>query len=599
MTDFPPSENARLIRHAPRKLQHPLDWAAENIDYSRAPCYDTPFKGRFDPGIFPFWRDPLSWSIDPNIREIVVRKCSRAGGSETFLLTRLRWGIVNRPEPSLYMGADVESVKSFMEDRVKRGMDLAELTQALYRQARITEHAIRFPAMDFRIKWARQKSAYKQDGYALIECDEFSTWPAFAADMIRKRADMYEFHHILFISSPDPARKGNPETDPIIVLESETDRCQWFMDDPGKKGASFFWQFGGADVGYGLKWPQAARRGDEWDLDQVRRETVYITPGGYTITNDERIDISASGRWTPTAMAKRDDVRGITITAPMIPTASGDFGELAARFLSAKYRLRIDGTKEERQHNPIRVYFAEYWAEAHREEQMQVSDDTLSHCEGEYGWKQISVQPDSNYGVACTVDVQKYHLWWLGRVWEVRKSGAISSHLLDYGNSATFTDLDSSLAELEPRFVGIDIGYQLRQSEVADYCAEYTDQMHPRDSAVLALRGSDTLTKSIMDMVVNDAYEGRRMTGQNLYCEITWSVDVFRSWLLELLDSDGEKWTVPKGIGMDKKGMEYLRQVTSTRKADGIWIPPKHGHDHLFDCETMQLVIARHDRLIQ
>jgi hypothetical protein len=598
MLSLTPYRREWLAGHAARPILHPLDWATANIDYSRCPSYDTPYRGAFDASLFPFWRQPLADSVDPNVREVVVKKCSRAGGSESFLLTRLRWAIANRPVPSAYYGADIESVESFMENRVKRGMELAPDLLRAFRAARVTEHNIRFPAMDFVCKWARMKSAYKQDGYDDIYADEVSTWPGFAADMLRKRADMYPFHHIMFISSPDPARKGNPETDPIVVLYEETDKRQWFMPDPDAAGKRFSWLFGGPDTAYGLKWPKDAKHDDEWDLDRVRKEAVYVTPSGTTITNDQRADLVAAGQWEPTSKASRDDTRGYNVVAPMIPTAAGDFGELAARFISAKYRLRDDGTAEDRQHNPIRVYFAEYWAEAFREEQVQIKDNALQDRKADYKLKSVYVQEDSQTGIYCTCDVQKFHLWWLARVWGIRKSGTSWSGLLDFGNVAGFTDLDAKLAEFSPALTGIDIGYQLRASEVGDYVAGYTDQGSPRDGRVFALRGSDALQKAVTEIAIRDTLEGRRAGGQMLFPEITFAVDVFRTWLMDFMGGNGE-WFVPNDIGELKDGVEYLRQVTSTKKIDGVWVPPKHGQDHLFDCETMQLVLARHDQLIR
>lgn len=598
MLDSSPIRADWLAGHEWAPPLHPLDWAAANIDYSRAPAYDTPYKGPFDAGLFPFWREPLAASVDPDIREVVVRKCSRAGGSETFLLTRLRWGICCRPETAAYYGADIASVERFMENRVKRGMDLCPALHGLYRMARTTEHEIRFPAMDIVAKWARQKSAFKQDGYALILADEVSTWPAFAADMLRKRADMYPFHHILFISSPDPARKGNPDSDPIIVLYVATDQQQWMLPDPNGTGARFAWQFGSLETAWGLKWPADARNDDEWDLDRVRREARYVTPAGTTITNDMRTDLNAAGEWQPTRKPDRDDVRGYRVTAPMIPTAAGDFGELAARFLSAKYRLREDGTAEERQHNPIRVYFAEHWAEAWREEQVQVSDNALRDRRQAYNLKEVYIQEDSQSGIYCTVDVQKYHLWWLARVWGLRKSGESWSALLDVGNVASFTDLDARLAEFSPAMVGVDIGYANRATEVGTYVADYTDQGDPLHGRVFALRGSDSLVKAVTDIQVRDVYEGRRSSGQWLYPEVTFASDVFRTWLVDMMEGAAE-WFVPDDIGDTKEGHEYLRQVTSTRKVDGVWLPPRHGQDHLWDCEVMQLVLARQDQLIR
>jgi len=489
-----------------------------------------------------------------------------------------------------YYGADMVSVETFMEDRIKRGMGLAPELRRMLGDARATEHSIRFNTMDLRAKWARQKSAFKQDGYALILADEVSTWPSFAADMLRKRADMYPFHHILFISSPDPARKGNPDQDPICVLYEETDKCAWMMPDPAAPGKEFCWQFSG------LRWPEHAKHGDEWDLDMVRAEAHYVTPHGTVISNDQRQAITATGRWVSTAKSSRDDVRGIKVVAPMIPTSSGDFGELAARFLSAKYRLRPEGTAEERLHNPIRVYFAEYWAEAYREEQVQVHDATLAACVRDYDWGQVPCD-GGQFGIFVTVDVQKFHLWWLARAWHI-DGDEVHSYLIDYGNAASMHDLDDAVGQYNPALVGIDIGYALRQSEVADWCASYTDNVAPRDARVIALRGSEKMQKSIIDMQIRDALEGRRAAGgTELYAELTWNTDVFRDWLIEYMET-GDSWHVPREIANTKQGLEYIRQATTTSKVDGEWVGPKHRQDHLFDCEAMQMVLARYDQLI-
>lgn len=577
--------------------EHPLEWAAGAIDYKRAESYDTPYKGPFDPDLLPFWRQPLSDSVDDNIREVVVNKCSRAGGSENFLLTRLRYGIAIRPEATMYITADVEGAERFMEDRIKRGMLLAAQLEEAYKSARITEHAIRFQAMDLRIMWSRNKGAFKQDGYELILADEVSTWPAFAADMLRKRADMYPFHHILFISSPDPARKGDPNQDPIVVLYADTDKRKWMMPDPGGKG-TFFYRFGDGK-GDGIIIPKDAKRGDEWDLDAVRAKTYYKTPSGAHVLNNEREDLMRAGRWVATAKGHRDDVTGYHVAAPMIPTRAGDFGELAARFLAAKYHLTDTGSKQQKEHSPLRVYFAEYWAEAHREEQMTITENALVDREQDYEAGTVFVDKEgAAYGVALTVDVQKFHLWYVARAWSVSGEN-VSSSLVEWGTLPSFAALHDKTSEINPSVMGIDIGYALRASEVGDFCAEHSDQANIRDARIFALRGNDQQTKNIIDQQVRDALEGRAANGQRLFVELMWQTDVFRTWLIEMMAGLGKvPWYVCKGLQDTREGQEYIRQVTSTRKVDGIWIPPKHGQDHMFDCEVMQLVLARSDGLI-
>jgi hypothetical protein len=590
--------SARLL---PPSTATPWQWAADNVDFRRVPSYDTGFKGPYDADLMPFWKEPVEATTALDVREVVVCKCSRAGGTENLILNRLRYAVAVAPESCMYVTDSVENAESFQKNRIERGLELAEACVERMRNCERTEHWLRFPAMDLRVSWCRAKATYKQDGWPLIFGDEVSTWPGFAPDMLRKRADMYPFHHIVFLSSPDPTRRGNPEDDPIVTLYADTDRRQWFMPDPGKPVTSFSFRFGGPDETDGIKWPEECRNGDAWDLEAVRQSAHYVTPAGTVIQNAEREALMRSGQWRPTATAKRGDVRGYRVVAPMIPTAAGDFGELAARFLAAKHHLRDDATKEDRARNSVRVYFAEYWGEAFREEQIQPADNTLVDRTAEYGLKNVhlSLGDGAQYGVMLTVDVQKYHLWWDARIWEMAGT-KVATSLLDFGTVPTFADLDRVARECNARMMGLDIQYRNRASEVADYCAEYTNQDDPKSATVLALMGSDSLTTAVTNLTVRDALEGRSRSGRALYCEMSWAVDVFRTWMIELLNGVGGcEWTIPAKLTDTREGADYVRQVTSTRKIDGVWVAPRDGQDHLWDCECMQLVLARYDGLIR
>ena len=599
--------DAELVKDlvSPRAECRVWEWCRDNVDFRRAPNYDTGYKEPFDPDLMPFWKEPSEMVFSALVREVYVDKCSRAGGSEHLFLNPMRFKVAERPESAMYVTDGIEDAEDFLKDRVIRGFKTVPACWRMYQQAnKSTEHKLRFPSMDLAVSWCNAKRTYKQDGWPFIFGDEVSTWKSFAIDQLRKRADMYPFYHLVLISSPDPTRKGNPENDPILVMYRDSDQRRWYMPDPGKKGKVFTFGFGGQDTEHGIKWPASAKHGDEWDLDEVRSKAYYVTEHGTKITNDHREDLMRAGAWQATAPAKRGDTVGYKIVAPMIPTHSGDFGELAARFLAAKLHLNADGTKEERKHNAIRVYFAEYWAEAHREKELSVIDDTLKHREADYARKEINVPKGCSHGVLFTADVQKYHLWWLARVWSVSdKTGDVSSSLLDHGNVAGFVDLDDRIKSVEAGGVGIDIGYQGRASEVMDYCAEFTDQTgkaaRALQTAVYALRGSDVMTKAVTDIQIRDAFEGRKGSGDARYVEILWNVDVFRTWLIQMMEGERVPWWVYQNIGAHKDGQEYLKQVTSTKKIDGVWVPPKHGQDHYWDCECMQLVLARCDKLIR
>jgi phage terminase large subunit GpA-like protein len=561
-------------------------WASENVDYSRAENYDTPYAGRFDPELMPFWKQPLEDLQNKDIREVAILKSSRAGFSENLILTDLRYTIARVPEPTIYITGAMELAKGFLDRRVCRGMSLANETRKEFRSAKTVSTDIQFPKMDFRATWASSDTATKQDGWARIYCDEVSLWPEFGVDAVRRRAAAYPFHHIAYGGSLDPTRKGSPDEDPMLKLYEESDKNEWYM--PDGQGGKFKFTMDG------IKWPDDCKDGDSWDLERVEKEAYFETPAGIKITESERMEVVRKGWWE--SGSEKSIRKGYKIVAPMIPFADCSFGNIAKRFLSAKYRMNLSGNRHERQKNTLRTFFAEYFAEAHREGKQEVSSEGLEEVQGDYEIGNIWVPEKLTTGVFVTVDVQKTHLWWLARTWayNVEKNQSYSS-LLQCGNSATFADLDDTIGQFEPSLVGIDIGYALRQSEVADYCAGYTTG-NPKEAKVIALRGSDNLKAVSMDWQIRDAYEGRKSTGASPYLEYTWSVDPFRSELLDLMSGQGE-WYIPKVWPDVRARAEYIKQVTSTFKADEEW-QRRHREDHFWDCECEQLVLARLDGLI-
>ena len=566
------------------------EWARDHIDYGRASNYDTPYKGKFDPDIMPFWKEPLEMARDRNVRELVVMKCSRAGYSEGLLLTDLRYTIARAPEPTLYISGVMDLTLGFFDRRVLRGMNLSKETVDKLKFARVVKQDIQFLDMDFRATWASSDTATKQDGWARIHCDEVSLWGEFTVDMVRRRAAAYPFHHIIFGGSIDPTRRGNPDDDPVLKMYDESDKRIWVMTDTN--GKPFVFQFAG------IKWPEYAKDGDDYRFDVIENEAWYETPSGARIEEADRMAVVRGGHWMATNKDKAIRA-GYKVTSPMVPFADCSFGVLAIKFLSAKMRINQIAKKEDKKRNSLRTYFAENWAEVHREEQITVSENALADREQDYEAGTVFVDKEgATYGVALTVDVQKFHLWYVARAWSM-SGESVSSSLVEWGTLPSFAALHDKTAEINPSVMGIDIGYALRASEVGDFCAEHSDQANIRDARIFALRGNDQQTKNIIDQQVRDALEGRAANGQRLFVELMWQTDVFRTWLIEMMAGLGKvPWYVCKGLQDTREGQEYIRQVTSTRKVDGIWIPPKHGQDHLFDCEAMQLVLSRFDGLI-
>lgn len=582
----------RLLQ--PRSREALSEWAARNIDFSLSPNYDTPLHAPFDPAFAPYMIPVLDWLQDRGTREIWIRKCSRAGATE-YVLAWLRWIVVEAPRPTFYLTADQLTTERFMVSRIKRGFATCPRANRLYREAQKlrggdNEHDIRFTHMDFRVSWPSAKGAFKQDGWAAIVADEFSTWKTYASEMLRKRAGTYPFHKIVGLSSPDPTRKGNA-ADPVIQEFENADQCMWMMPDP-KTGNLFAWRFDG------IKWPSDCKDVEtgEWDSQRVEAEAYFLTPDGTRIENSERAAVSASGQWVAQSDHGQPGHRSIWIVGPMVPFVDGDFGVLARRFLSAKRRSP----------DALRAYFYENWADIgiSAPDSAEAGDTEIRRRALQYARGQnalevigpddepiIEVPDGSIKGLFLTVDVQKYHLWWVARRWACVGGERVVSALEEWGNAPTFDELADLIGRIEPNGVGIDIGYAERFGETAVFCA---------DLDCFALRGEDNMKSG--DIYVRDdldPMEGKKARADNrgamTYSMITWHTDTFRSKLLAAMRAETTwDWYIPR-----MAGRQYLRQVTSTHKVNGVWERRKgFPDDHMFDCEVMQLVLARYDNII-
>jgi hypothetical protein len=574
-TDLRPSDNIPIWQ-----------WAEKHCDFSLATNYDCAgLVGPYDSSVAPYARQILDWCQDPSVREIVIRKCSRAGVSESLLMY-LRWIVAEHPCPTYYLTADQLLAERFMVSRIKRGWKVCPPAWEYYRRAESTQHDIRFEHMDFRVSWPNAKGAFKQDGWACIIADEFSTWKQHSADMLRKRAGTYRFHKIVMLSSPDPTRKG-ATPDPVIQEYEATDQNLWTMPDPAT-GNPFVWEFGGVGKAHGLKWPSDARDAEtgEWDLERVRNEAYYVTPDGTRIENTARQATTAAGEWIPTNEKGPAHVRGCWIVGPMVPFLDGDFGVLAYRFLEAKRKG----------HDALKSYFYENWADVGNMPNSQsLGDRNLKAREVEYARGQkffespdIVIPENPIKGLFITVDVQKYHLWWVARWW-MYAGDLCQTGLEDWGNLANFDDLASLIQTAQPHGVGIDIGYAERYGEVADFCA---------DSGAIALKGEDNMKGDLNlrdDLDPTEGRKSRRADGAK-YSMLTWNTDIFRGKFMAALRGETPfNWHVYR---MAER--EYVRQVMSTHKVDGEWVRRKgYPDDHLFDCEVMQMALARYDNFIQ
>lgn len=555
----------------PPPRQNIWQWAEANVDFSLAPSYDTPLKARYDADFMPFWKEVSEALTNPAIREVTVCKCARAGGSENLLLNTIRYTVAVNPQPTLYVTGDQLSAERMMEKRIKRGFRCAPDCWRLFKRAQHTQHDIAFPGMDLRVTWPKAKQAFKQDGWALVLCDEVSTWPEFSADMARKRTDSYAFGHICFISSPDPQQKRSSDEDPIFIEFKAGDQRYWMMPDPAT-GNLFKFEMGGKDTAHGLKWDASAKRDDgSYDLERVKQSAHYVTPDGTIIRNEQKRDLIARGKWMSTAAGAPGYRRSYHINAFYMPFRSGDFGEIAAAFLTANARGP--------QH--LRTFVYEYLAEPWYGEKLTIESQSIEQRRGGYKMGQrAAIVPAYSYlaqkrsKVLMTIDVQKSKFYCLVREW----FDGGDSMLVDWQEIEDWKDVAAMAAKHSAARIFIDLGYEERRNEVLEQCIfGYIKGAIPtfgRDS----LKGQPKIEK-------RDPFEGTGKGGKAKLAMITFNPNQVKYILSNLTDAnDTHQWIIPSDIDA-----EYIRQMTSEECIDGQWIK-KNKDNHLWDCEVMQLM---------
>ena len=553
------------------------EWARDEVDYSRAPKYDTPLHSTYDPDFIPIFKEIMEDITDPTISEIYVLKPARAGASENLHFIPMRYFIAEDPGPMLYITGDESGMQRMLEERIKWGMDLTPGLQKKYKKARNVENRIYFEDCMRAANYPRNRMAFKQSGYKVIFGDEFSTWPDYSADMMRKRTDTYDFSTIIAISSPDPAAKRKADDDPIFIEYEDSDRRYFFMPDPGAPPGSdevFRFMLGGPDKDFGLKWDPTARDDNgNWDYDRVKESAYYLTPCGARLEESDRMDMIRKAKSRPTNDAGRPGVRGYHINSFYLPFKKSSFGEIAVEFLKAKKR----GPKA------LRIFMFEWMAEKWYDEKEKTTDDQMYERQKAYekghSYPKAPKYEDIYIGKQITrfltADVQKGHLWAVCRDWvEGGDSG-----LVDWRYIPDFPQLNDMAEELGVYKEYIDVNYRLRQMEVYDYCYQYPGAYPTVGSEKLALPWK-------MRMI--DPFEGKVGGGVNSLEEFIFSTDIMKTMTLDMINGESQKtWAVYHGIEQ-----QYVSMTVSEEKVNGVWTIIQGRQNHLWDCEVLQMLAA-------
>ena len=566
---------------AQRKKQTPWEWCGENVVFPSLE-YPTSSPGPFNMERFPFWAEPLNWVGIGKKIEVIILKCSQSGGTESVAQNMVRWCAVNRPMPMLWVGSQQEQMINFWDERLFPGLLKcgAAISKALSGGVCISQNFTSPNGARLFGTWAKSTGGVKGKSYGLVVADEVDTYQSFTMEKLRPRLTNYPNGILLAISAMDAKKPGSTVIESPIWREwSSTDRREWMFDDPAAPGKKFQFRMGWrADKGessWGVKWAREARREDgTWDLQRVADTAHFVTPGGATITEKDRLRMLSTGKWVPTAEGRPG---AVGYRVPCFILRQKSFGDTAVNFLRAKKAGKAS----------LRTFILEELAEEWHEERLTIGDTIVDGCRADYrsGEKMgesrtfAPAYVGKKGMVLASGDVQKQSLYWLAREW--MPDG--SSGMIDWQEVVEWQAFEDLTRKNNANRVYLDAGYKFRRGEVFEYAVKY-----PR---IVPCFGRDSRMHQILQVGKVNAYEGtRRQDRGAMVGTITWDTWAIKWHLFQLILGRGgyPAWRIPKDTSR-----EYIDQLTAEEFIEGKIVERRPGAaNHLLDCEAMQIVGA-------
>lgn len=565
----------------PPDRRPPWAWAEEHvgsIPYS-------PVPGRFRSDNSPWLREPLEALVDPAVRVVSIIAAIQCGKTSVGELG-ISYIIPNLPGPALWLDQTDEDAKDQSESRLQKLFDECGPVRALYPRDR---HKKKNATIHFRngmtlwILGAHNKTNLQRRSIRWLIGDETWRWPQ--GHMAEAEARVTAFGWLgkcLFMS------QAGEEGDDTQRKHETTDQRVWtFRCLTCGLRQPFKWE--------NVEWSKSLRNDDgQWDFEGVKHTTVLLCEGcGHAFEDTDRVrrELNASGRFVATNPNAAAENVGFHWNA----LCAMSWGRLAELYLRAKAVARQGDFSSLKQFYQKRLAIP--WRELAEDYKLEI--ERTGYQKGELWEDEAAFDKDGRIIAApfepeavsaplrmLTVDVQMDHLWAVVRSWSANGS----SRLIWNERLLTFEDV-AALQErfgIHPNLVFMDAGHAAY--EVYRQCA---------NNGWIALIGDRRATfrhRTRDGRQIHRFYSPRRrvVLGRGKTCSVFyWSnlncKDILARLRRNQRAENGPTWEVPDDIDDD-----YLAQMESEHrvKENGIWRWKQIGNrpNHLFDCETMQIV---------
>lgn len=573
------------IRDAWRSLTAPKDrrpiweWASTEIELAAV----LTIKGKFNPDISRHFIGPWESLQDDRVRQVVVRKPTRGGGT---LISDIwhAWCRANDPGPAMAIMQSEEIAKEHAEARFMPQLLSCPSIRSLLPADR---HKLRSTEIIFNDGLPIYVSGpginkLQTKGIRYISGDEVWLWDSGILEEAKARLGDFariETSKLLLVS------QAGIEDDDFDRAWREGHCAIWNVDCMGcGKPMPLRWSMQRADGSLaGMRWDQHK---DEHGIhivsksiesvryecpscghphmDNARTKSAWNRTGRYISTNEGAPISKRSFHW-PAWIADK-------------------WQALVEDFLNACNAHRMGLT------DPLIAFFQKRAAEPK-------SEATISESLSEF--KRVSYEVNSSWKDEAirfmTVDRQEEDLYWVTiRAW----STAGESRRLWFGKCFGSSELEQKATEFKCSNVFVDSGFKPKgDNGVYQICAR---------NDWVALKGEDTpffwhstkrgrVQRSYSELTFGDPESGTTLQGKLKAKLIRFASSTMADRLTQLINSG--RWTEPA----DDQDKEYRKQMSSefkkvkvnkfTGKREWVWVCPS-GNNHAFDCSKMQVLAA-------
>jgi phage terminase large subunit GpA-like protein len=541
----------------------PLDWLEAHV---RLPHSDR--SKAFDRQTAPWLKHVIASVLSDQYHEVVL--AAPTGGAKTTLLELLLpYIIAVDPGPTLVVGQTDDLSKEWAESRLLPVLNDCKPVAALFPKDRHAKRKteIMFPHMPLFLAGANMSSLQEKSMRYCIG-DEVWRWREGMIGELRKR------HHDRWNRKTLLVSQGSDETHDFHKAWLRGTQEVIGFTCP-KCGEWSPWSWSHVTI------PKASN--GEWAKpNDILTGTYYECPRCKHRFEDNaktRRELSLASEYKAT---NPNAVKGVcSIRYSILPVWWTSWGEVACEWVEAQERARENDFAALKQF--INKRLAEPWTEREMEPAAELigSDYTKQDYADGQKWEKELYR-------FLTADKQRDHFWIVVRAWA--QDG--SSRLIYEGRVNTFEQIANigQRLKVQPRLILVDA--QFDSGEVYRWCAA-------NDWTALHGSGDDRFYHNIGGQQEARYYSTKKRAnlGRRVFARYyLWASDPVKDKLAALRRGAGESWEIPKDVSQD-----YIEQIDSEVKKDFIHPKTKQvtqrwqrvrRHNHLWDCEAMQVAAA-------